>query len=104
MQLPSNDNLLNLLGLQDLPLANRAQLVDELSQILEVRVLDKAYDQLTEAQANQLDSYINQNQPEKVSAFMQEQVPNLSQIFAEQVEILKQELVDYKQELAEIEL
>jgi|GEM_PF-732183 len=95
----NQDNIIALLGLEDLPLENRAQLVDELTQILEVRVLSAAYDTLSEEQAQHLDSLLNDNNPELVTTFIQENVPNLSEIFAIQVENLKAELVQHKSEI-----
>ena len=95
------DNIISLLGLEDLPIENRAQLVDELTQILEVRVLSSAYDTLNEDQAQHLDSLLNDNNPELVTTFIQENVPNLSEIFTTQIENLKSELVQHKAEIAD---
>lgn len=95
------DNIISLLGLEDLPIENRAQLVDELTQILEVRVLSAAYDTLSEEQAQHLDTLLNDNNPEVVTNFIQENVPTLSEIFATQVENLKAELVQHKAEITE---
>jgi hypothetical protein len=97
----TQDNIIALLGLEDLPLENRAQLVDELSQILEVRVLSAAYDTLSEEQAQHLDSLLNDNNPELVGQYIQENVPTLNEIFAIQVENLKAELVQHKAEITE---
>ena len=95
----AQDNIITLLGLEDLPLENRAQLVDELTQILEVRVLSAAYDTLSEDQAKQLDTLLNDNNPELVTTYIQENVPTLSDIFASQIEVLKAELVQHKAEI-----
>ena len=95
------DNIITLLGLEDLPIENRAQLVDELTQILEVRVLSAAYDTLSEEQAQHLDTLLNDNNPEVVTKFIQENVPTLSEIFATQVENLKAELVQHKAEITQ---
>lgn len=95
----AQDNIIALLGLEDLPIENRAQLVDELTQILEVRVLSAAYDTLSEEQAQHLDTLLNDNNPEVVTQFIQENVPTLSEIFATQVENLKAELVQHKAEI-----
>lgn len=97
----TQDNIIALLGLEDLPIENRAQLVDELTQILEVRVLSAAYDTLSEEQAQHLDTLLNDNNPEVVTQFIQENVPTLSEIFATQVENLKAELVQHKAEITE---
>jgi hypothetical protein len=97
----TQDNIIALLGLEDLPIENRAQLVDELTQILEVRVLSAAYDTLSEEQAQHLDTLLNDNNPEVVTQFVQENVPTLSEIFATQVENLKAELVQHKAEITE---
>lgn len=97
----TQDNIISLLGLEDLPIENRAQLVDELTQILEVRVLSAAYDTLSEEQAQHLDTLLNDNNPEVVTNFIQENVPTLSEIFATQVENLKAELVQHKAEITE---
>lgn len=97
----TQDNIIALLGLEDLPIENRAQLVDELTQILEVRVLSAAYDTLSEEQAQYLDTLLNDNNPELVTNFIQENVPTLSEIFATQVENLKSELVQHKAEITE---
>lgn len=95
------DNIIALLGLEDLPIDNRAQLIDELSQILEVRVLSAAYDTLSEEQAQHLDSLLNDDNPELVGQYIQENVPTLNEIFATQVENLKAELVQHKAEITE---
>jgi hypothetical protein len=97
----TQENIIALLGLEDLPLDNRAQLVDELSQILEVRVLSAAYDTLSEEQAQYLDTLLNDDNPELVGQYIQENVPTLNEIFATQVENLKAELVQYKAEITE---
>jgi hypothetical protein len=93
------DNIIALLGLEDLPVENRAQLVDELTQILEVRVLSAAYDTLSEDQAKHLDTLLNENNPEVVTTYIQENVPTLSDIFANQIEVLKEELVQHKEKI-----
>ena len=95
----AQDNIITLLGLEDLPIENRAQLVDELTQILEVRVLSAAYDTLSEEQAQHLDTLLNDNDPELVTTYIQENVPTLSDIFANQIEVLKAELVQHKEEI-----
>jgi hypothetical protein len=95
----AQDNIITLLGLEDLPIENRAQLVDELTQILEVRVLSAAYDTLSEEQAQHLDTLLNDNDPELVTTYIQENVPTLSDIFASQIEVLKAELVQHKEEI-----
>lgn len=95
------DNIITLLGLEDLPLENRAQLVDELTQILEVRVLGAAYDTLSEDQAKHLDTLLDDNNPELVTTYIQENVPTLTDIFANQVEVLKAELVQHKAEITQ---
>jgi len=95
----AQDNIITLLGLEDLPLENRAQLVDELTQILEVRVLSAAYDTLSEEQAQHLDTLLNDNDLELVTTYIQENVPTLSDIFASQIEVLKAELVQHKEEI-----
>ena len=97
----SQDNIITLLGLEDLPLENRAQLVAELTEILEVRVLSAAYDTLSEEQAKHLDTLLDENNPELVTTYIQENVPTLSDIFANQVEVLKAELVQHKAEITE---
>ena len=94
-------NLINILELGDLPEEGQEQLATEVEQILEVRVLNRAYDDLPQEKSELLDSYIQEGDPEQVMTFLQDEVPHLTQLFEEEIMKLKEELAEQKQTMVE---
>jgi hypothetical protein len=88
--------LIDVFALHDLPADARLKAAEELTQILEVRVLSDAYDTLTEAQGVELDHLLNENKVELVSMYLQRHVPSLQDIYQRNVEILRQELAEHR--------
>lgn len=96
-----HQNLIQILGLEDLPLEGQEQLAQEVEHILEVRVLNRAYDDLPDEKSELLNSFIEEGDPEKVMTYLQDEVPNLTQLFEEEIMILKEELAEQKDQMLE---
>lgn len=99
-----NQNLIEALGLQDLPIEAKTQIVQDVSQVLEMRSLERAYEALTEDQQAELDTILDNGEDEKLVRFLQEKVPNMKEMYLEEFTKVKAELseklTEYKEQIA----
>jgi succinate dehydrogenase flavin-adding protein (antitoxin of CptAB toxin-antitoxin module) len=99
-----NQNLIEALGLQNLPIEAKAQIVQDVSQVLEMRSLERAYQSLSEDQQSELDTILDNGEDEKLISFLQEKVPNMKDMYMEEFAKVKAELSEklseYKEQIA----
>lgn len=100
-----NQNLIEALGLQNLPIEAKTQIVQDVAQVLEMRSLERAYESLTEEQQAELDVILDNGEDEKLVNFLQEKVPNMKDMYMEEFTKVKAELTEklaeYKEQISQ---
>lgn len=100
-----NQNLIEALGLQNLPIEAKTQIVQDVAQVLEMRSLERAYESLTEEQQAELDVILDNGEDEKLVNFLQEKVPNMKDMYMEEFTKVKAELTEklaeYKKQISQ---
>ncbi len=92
-------NLIEYFDLQDLESDEQQQVVEEITEVLEVRVFNKAYESLEGEVRETMDGLIEEGDPEKVMIHLQEHVPDLNTYFQDQLVEMKKELNEKMNEL-----
>lgn len=92
-------NLVQYFELEEFEPEAQQQLVEEITQNLEVRVFNRAYETLEGEPKQTLDGLVEEGDPEKVVVHLQEHVPELTQFFQEEMATLKKELDEQWQEM-----
>ncbi|MBI4093075.1 MAG: hypothetical protein HY420_04085 [Candidatus Kerfeldbacteria bacterium] len=88
-------NIIDLLGLQNLPEEQKARLLQRMSQAVQDRISDRVASKMNDAQRTEMDKLLAQNaSPEQIDVFMKQAVPDFEEIAAE-------ELLKFKQEMKE---
>lgn len=98
-----NQNIIEALGLQNLPIEAKTQIVQDVSQVLEMRSLERAYEALDEEEQAELDAILDSEENEKLISFLQKKVPNMKEIYMEEFTKVKAELAEklaeYKEQI-----
>lgn len=87
-----NQSIISLLGLQALSPEEKKAMVEKMSSLVEKRLFVRLVDQLSEADKEEMAKLLDS--PEQALAFLDNSVPNLGEIVAEEVNKLKEELVE----------
>lgn len=100
-----NQNLIQALGLENLPIEAKTQIVQDVSQVLEMRTLERAYESLTEEQQAALDTLLDSGEDQKIIEFLQTNISNMQELYLEEFTKVKAELseklAEYKTQVAE---
>ncbi len=86
------ENVIAQLGLQELPENKRAELLDQMAQLVERRVMLRLIDALSEDDVIAIAEL--EEKPEELLAYMATKVPDITAIIAEETEKVKAELAD----------
>ena len=87
-----NENIITLLGLEALPDERKAAILDQVSDLVQRRIMLRAMDSL---KAEDKDRIIEiEKNPELVASFLAEKVPNLEKITEEEIIKVKKELFE----------
>lgn len=79
-------NIMDLLGLGDLPSERKQQLLDKMTAVIQGRVADRVFSSLDEAHQKDLDALIARAATaEEMDAFLHQAVPNYDQIMQEEI-------------------
>lgn len=84
-------NIIAQLGLQELPEDKRAELIDQMAQLVERRVMLRLIDQLSGEDIAAITEL--EEKPEELLAFMAQRVPDITAIVAEEADKVKVEAV-----------
>lgn len=86
------ENIITMLGLQDLPDGEKAALVDRILDVTQKRIMLR----LTELLATEDDAVVSElaKDPPKLFAFLQTKVPNFNAILEEEMLSVKKELLE----------
>src|SRR5882724_117476 len=87
-----DDNLLNELGLQVLPAEEKKKMLAHIYETLEMRVGMKLAEQMSDAQLDEFEQYINRNDEAGALHWLETNFPNYKDVVAAEFEKLKGEV------------
>ncbi len=87
-----DDNLLNQLGLGDLPQAEKSGLLKHIYETLEMRVGMRLADQMSNEQLDEFEQYFNAQDDAGAFKWLESNFPNYKDIVADEFEKLKNEV------------
>lgn len=89
-----DDNLLHELGLGSLPPAEKNKMLAHIYETLELRVGMKLAEQMSDAQLDEFEKYIDSNDEAGALKWLETNFPNYKQVVADELEKLKTEIKD----------
>jgi predicted RNA-binding Zn ribbon-like protein len=87
-----DDNLLKELGLGDLPAAEKNKMLAHIYETLELRVGMKLAEQMTDAQLDEFEAFIDRNDEAGALKWLETNFPDYKQVVADELEKLKAEI------------
>ena len=87
-----DDNLLRDLGLGDLPAAEKNKMLAHIYETLELRVGMKLAEQMTDAQLDEFEAFIDRNDEAGALKWLETNFPDYKQVVADELEKLKAEI------------
>ena len=94
--LPINQqNIIAILGIENLPLERKNQILQKITGLIEKRLLIRIHDGLAEKQQAEFGQLLESGESEKLSAFLEKHVPDLAVWIAEEASQIKQELAQW---------
>lgn len=85
-----DDNIIGVLGLGTLPEAERVKLLDQMSDLIQKRVIIRVMEKLSDDDAKAAEQL--SEKPDELAAFLSAKVPEMPAILDEEVRRLKNEL------------
>jgi len=89
-----DDNLLRELGLGDLPAAEKNKMLAHIYETLELRVGMKLAEQMSDAQLDEFEGFIDRNDEAGALKWLESNFPHYKDVVAEELEKLKAEIKD----------
>lgn len=87
-----DDNLLRELGLGDLPAAEKNKMLAHIYETLELRVGMKLAEQMSDAQLDEFEGFIDRNDEAGALKWLETNFPDYKQVVADELERLKTEI------------
>lgn len=87
-----DDNLLRELGLGDLPAAEKNKMLAHIYETLELRVGMKLAEQMSDAQLDEFEAFIDRNDEAGALKWLETNFPDYKQVVADELEKLKGEI------------
>ncbi|MGH7156861.1 MAG: DUF5663 domain-containing protein [Candidatus Saccharimonadales bacterium] len=87
-----DDNLLRELGLGDLPAAEKNKMLAHIYETLELRVGMKLAEQMSDAQLDEFEGFIDRNDEPGALKWLETNFPDYKQVVADELEKLKTEI------------
>jgi len=87
-----DDNLLRDLGLGEMPAAEKNKMLAHIYETLELRVGMKLAEQMTDAQLDEFEGFIDRNDEAGALKWLETNFPNYKQVVADELEKLKAEI------------
>jgi len=94
-------NLIKMLGLQDLPDKEKLQVIDQVTYVLNMRVLERVAQELTEEQYAVVEQKMEADDPEAVFEYLRTHVESMEDIIEEEIKKVRKELFNRKEEAKE---
>ncbi|MDO8592089.1 MAG: DUF5663 domain-containing protein [bacterium] len=96
-----DDNLLQQLGLGTLPPAEKNKMLAHIYETLELRVGMKLAEQMTDAQLDEFEKFIDSNNEAGALKWLETNFPNYKQVVADELEKLKAEIKEQAPSIVE---
>ena len=93
MQL-EQENLINLLGIENLPQEEKLRIVDKASELVQKRVVLRVVEGLEMDKKQQFAEFLQKGDQEKLAEFLVAESPNLDTMIMEEIGKVKAELQD----------
>lgn len=87
-----DDNLLQELGLGSLPVEEKNKMLAHIYETLELRVGMKLAEQMSDAQLDEFEGFIDRNDEAGALSWLETNFPNYKQVVADELEALKTEI------------
>jgi len=87
-----DDNLLNDLGLGSLPVAEKNKMLAHIYETLELRVGMRLAEQMSDAQLDEFEAFIDRNDEAGALKWLETNFPNYKDVVADELEKLKTEI------------
>jgi hypothetical protein len=88
-------NIIELLGLQDLPKAKQDDLIAKMTEVVQHRITDRLLERLPVTAQTDLDALIAKGATSaEFDGFLAQAIPEYDQIMAEEITVFKQEMLD----------
>lgn len=95
-------DLITELGLQDLPDDKKEQFVLKVGELIQQNIILRVLDELSDKDKDEFEQVLTDNNPEKILAFLQSKIPNLEELFKEEVAKFKQTAISRMQMINEL--
>ena len=89
-------NIIKLLGIEDLPDERKAEMVEKISELVQKRLLLRLMESLSADKQKELGSLLEKPEQEKFTAFLTANAPQFPEWMVEEVGKIKQELAGLK--------
>jgi len=86
-------DMIAVLGLNNLSLEEKDGLISQMSEIVSNKIILKVIGKISGAEANELNGYLDNGSMDKVSNFLNEKVPNFSNIMQTELSIFQEEMI-----------
>lgn len=96
-----DDNLLKELGLGDLPASEKNKMLAHIYETLELRVGMRLAEQMTDAQLDEFEGFIDRNDEPGALKWLETNFPDYKQVVADELEKLKKEIKDQAPQIME---
>ncbi|MDD5693607.1 MAG: DUF5663 domain-containing protein [Patescibacteria group bacterium] len=95
-------NLIEELGLENLPEKEKNDLIVSLADALRSRIAERTLNFLTEDDRIELDKLIDQKSDEKMNKFLAEKIPNFDEIMYDEYILFKEETLETQKEVKKL--
>jgi|GEM_PF-4800596 len=100
MTSPHDQNLIKIMGIESLPDAQKAEILDKTALLVEQRLLLRVYESLPEAKSDEFNDVIEGGDKGKLHDFLEANSPDFLKWVEEETLAVKDELADrYKQDI-----
>jgi hypothetical protein len=86
-------DMIEALGLNSLSLEEKDGLISQMSEIVSNKIILKVIGRISGTEANELNGYLNNGNMDKVSNFLNEKVPDFSNIMQTELNIFQEEMI-----------
>lgn len=94
---PVNQNIIQALGLDNLPEEEKNKMLEEMGRVVYQNIILRVINELKEEDKDELDAFLetNTDNQEAIYEFLKSKLPNLDEIAAEEVEKFRKDSLDF---------
>ena len=95
-------NLIEELGLENLPEKEKNDLIVSLADALQSRITERALNFLTEEDKKELEKVVDQQNEDETDKFLAEKIPNIDEIMYDEFLMFKEETLETQKEVKKL--